>query len=331
MNQHFIDDLTKRARSAHKSVVFPESNCADILRCAQKLLEDDIADVLLVGNPSKVNALAKEHGVSLEGARFFDCTSRKACESLVEPVLSAAPQFKEHAILQRAKRPLNAAMFLVLIGDADCCAAGREYTTPDVILTAQTIFGHAPGACSISSVGIVEVPGFEGSEGSMFAIANCAVNVMPDAMTLADVAIASADVVDTLLGWEPRVAMLSFSTDGSAKDPTIDVIRESVTIARERRPDIKVDGEFQLDAAINEESARRKLSRESDVAGRANVLVFPNIHAGNIGVKLIQAFGHAEVYGPIVQGYARPICVFPRSAPVSEMMGNILMLLVRAS
>lgn len=331
MNQHFIDDLTKRARAAHKRVVFPESGCIDVLRCAQKLLEDDIADVLLVGDPNEVNALAAEHGVDLEGASFFDCASEKARESLVEPVLASTSQFKERAILHRAKRPLAAAMFLVLIGDADCCAAGRECTTPDVILTAQTIFGHAPGACSISNVGIVDAPGFEGSEGSTFAVANCAVNVMPDAATLADVAIASADTVSTLLGWEPRVAMLSFSTDGSAKDPTIDVIRESVDIARERRPDLKVDGEFQVDTAINVESARRKLSRQSDVAGKANVLVFPNIHASNIGIKLVQAFGHAELYGPIVQGYARPICVFPRSTPASEMMGNVLMLLVCAS
>ena len=155
--------------------------------------------------------------------------------------------------------------------------------------------------------------------------------MLPDSETLADIAIASADTVSSLLGWEPRVAMLSFSTDGSSEDDSIDVIRKGIEIARSKRPELKIDGEFQLDAAINPKVAARKVKRESDVAGTANVLIFPNLHAANIGVKLIQTFGHADAYGPVIQGFAKPVCDFSRSAPVSEMMGNILMLLVRAN
>ncbi len=295
------------------------------------VLRDNIADVLLVGNPDETRQVAAQANINIDGATFFDNTSEEERASLVEPVLAATSQFKEKAILRRAKKPLNAAMFLVLTGKADCCAAGRVYTTGDVIIAAQTIIGLAPGVSSISSIGIVDAPGFEGPEGPMLAIGDCAINVLPDSETLADIAIASADTVSALLGWDPRVAMLAFSTDGSAEDPSIDVIREGIRIAQEKRPDLKIDGEFQLDTAINEVSASRKLKRESAVAGKANVLIFPNIHAGNIGVKLIQTFGHADAYGPIIQGFARPICDFSRSAPVSEMMGNILMLLVRAA
>ena len=331
MNQQFIDNLTERAKAAHKRIAFPEADCADILRCAEQLLAGGIADVTLVGDPESIKAVAEAEGIDVTGADVFDVTSEEARQSLVEPVLAATDMFKEKAILRRAKTPINAAMFLVKAGLADCCAAGRVLTTGDVIIAAQTIIGLAPGVDAISSIGIVDAPGFEGPEGPMLAIGDCAINVDPDSETLASIAISSADTVAGLLGWEPRVAMLAFSTDGSAEHESIDVIRRGIEIAHERRPDLKIDGEFQLDTAINPVTASRKLKRESDVAGKANVLIFPNIHAGNIGVKLIQTFGHADAYGPVLQGFARPVCDFSRSAPVSEMMGNILMLLVRAA
>ena len=331
MNQQLIDDLKARAKAARKRVVFPESSCVDVLRCVQSLLEQDIADILLVGNPDKVSTLAQENDIDLDGAVFFDHTSEAERASLVKPVMAVSPQFKEHAIVRRADKPLNAALFLVLIGDADCCAVGREYNTPEIIVAGQTILGSAPDVSSISSVSIVDAPGFEGSEGPMFAIGDCILSVFPDAAKLADTAIATADTVYALLGWEPRVAMLSYSTDGDIDEPSVDAIHEAIRIAHERRPSLKIDGDFQLDTAIDEKSASRKLSRESDVAGKANVLVFPNAHATNIGVKLIKIFGHADIYGPIVRGFSRPICIFPRSAPASGMMGNVLTLLARTS
>ncbi len=331
MNQQFIDDLTERARAAHKRVVFPEAECADILRCAEQLLAGDIADVTLVGKPDAIAAVADAEGIDVSAAAVFDVTSEEAREELAAAMLAASDALSEKAARRKSKNSLNAAMMLVATGQADCCAAGRVLTTGEVIVAAQSIVGLAKGIDTISSIGIVDAPGFEGPEGPMLAIGDCAINVLPDAPTLADIAISSADTVASLLGWEPRVAMLAYSTDGSAEDDSIDVIREGVRIAQERRPDLKVDGEFQLDTAINPVTASRKLSRPSDVAGSANVLIFPNIHAGNIGVKLIQTFGHADAYGPVLQGFAKPVCDFSRSAPVSEMMGNILMLLVRAA
>ena len=179
MNQQFIDNLTARAKAAHKRIAFPEADCADILRCAEQLLAGDIADVTLVGDPAAIAELAQQEGINVEGADIFDVTSDDARASLVEPVLAATDIFKEKAILRRAKKPINAAMFLVKAGLADCCAAGRVLTTGDVIIAAQTIIGLAPGVDAISSIGIVDAPGFEGPEGPMLAIGDCAINVQP--------------------------------------------------------------------------------------------------------------------------------------------------------
>lgn len=331
MNQAFLEDMTARARAAHKRVAFPEADCPDILVCAARLLSEGVADVTLVGDPAAIDAAAAEAGVDVSAADRFDTTDEAARASLVAPVQAVTDEFSEKSILRKAKNPVNAAMFLTRAGLADCVAAGRVLTTADVIIAAQAIVGLAPGIQAISSLGIVDAPGFEGPEGSMLAIADCAINALPDAETLADIAISSADTVHGLMGWDPRVAFLSFSTCGSSEDDSVDVIREGLRIATERRPDLAFDGEFQLDAAINPKTAAKKVKRESAVAGRANVLVFPNLHAGNIGVKLIQTFGHADAYGPVLQGFAKPICDFSRSAPVDEMYGNILMLLVRAA
>ena len=154
--------------------------------------------------------------------------------------------------------------------------------------------------------------------------------VDPDPEQLASIAITSAETVHALMGWEPRVAMLSYSTDGSAEGPLVDKVREAVRIAQERRPDLAVDGEFQLDSAIRPEIAAKKVRRESAVAGKANVLVCPDINVGNIGVKLVQNFAHADAYGPMLQGFKKIVCDCSRSAPVSELVGNVVMSCVRA-
>ena len=164
----------------------------------------------------------------------------------------------------------------------------------------------------------------------MLALADCAITAQPDAEDLAGIAISSADTVSALTGWEPRVALLAFSTKGSAEHETIDVVRAAVQRVHELRPGILGDGELHLNAAIIPAVAAHKVKGDSPVAGRANVLIFPNLHAGNIGVKLVQIFGHANAYGPVLQGFAQPVCDFSRSAPVEEMLGNVAMLIIRA-
>lgn len=331
MSANLIETLEQKARSAPKRVAFPESGNDMILRAAEQVVRRGIGTPVLVGNPETVAAAAKEAGVRTEGFDYYDNTVEENRVKLAADCAAAFGElFTEKTVLRKSKDAVNCAMFLAKLGLVDCVAAGRVYTTADVIIAAQNIVGVKEGCNTISSVGILNVPGYEGPEGQMLVIADCAINASPDASELADIAISSAETAGILLGWEPRVAMLAFSTCGSSEHESIDVIREAITQARARRPRLKIDGEFQLDAALIPKSAAGKVKRESEVAGRANVLIFPNLHAGNIGVKLIQLFGKADAYGPVLQGFAKPVCDFSRSAPLSEMMGNIVMLIVRA-
>ncbi|WP_333491940.1 phosphate acyltransferase [Eggerthella sinensis] len=275
--------------------------------------------------------MAAENGIDADAFEIFDNTDERAVDTLADAYCSQSELFSRKAVVRKSKDTLRCAMFLLVTGHVDCVAAGKERSTGDVVFEASAIVGLAEGVETPSSLGIAEIPGFSDVGGITLGLADCAITAQPDAEELAGIAISSADTVATLLGWEPRVAMLSFSTCGSAEHESLDVVRKAVSLVHERRPDVKCDGELQLDAAIIPQVAASKVPRESEVAGRANVLVFPNLHAGNIGVKLIQIFGHAHAYGPVLQGFASPVCDFSRSAPVEEMLGNVAMLAIRAA
>ncbi|MDR1018232.1 MAG: phosphate acetyltransferase [Lachnospiraceae bacterium] len=329
--KEFIDIMIEKAMENPKTVAFPESSNVDILKTAQEVVEKKIGYPVMLGNEDEIKELASKNQVSTTGFKYFDYTNEENRIKLAEEYTSKYDEFSQKAVIRKSKDPVRCAMFLLKLDKVDCVAAGKEYSTGDVVLEAMTIVGLAEGIESPSSIGIADIPGFTGSQGSMLGLADCAITAMPDEKTLAGIAISSADTVSTLLDWEPRVAMLSFSTCGSSEHESIDVIRKAVEIVHEKRPDIKIDGEFQLDSAIIPEVAKKKVNRESDVAGRANVVIFPNLHAGNIGVKMVQIFGHANAYGPVLQGFLKPVCDFSRSAPVSEMLGNVAMLIIRAN
>ena len=326
----FIARMTEKARENPKRVAFPESESVPILQCAARVVEERIGTPVLVGNKETIEALAKENGVSTDGFEYFDNTSDEEKAAFAAEYVAKVGS-KEKIVMKKLPANIKAAMLLLKAGRVDCVAAGKECSTGDVIIETMSIIGMQEGVLSPSSLGIAEIPGFEGPEGEMLGIADCAITAQPNAEELAGIAIASAETVKTMLGWEPRVAMLAFSTTGSAEHESIDVVREAVKIVNEKRPDIKCDGEFQLDSAIIPAVAEHKVKRPSEVAGKANVLIFPNLHAGNIGVKLIQIFGHANAYGPVMQGFAQPVCDFSRSAPVEEMLGNVAMLIIRAA
>lgn len=330
MSVSFFDRLEQQAKSDPKAIAFPEADNEMILRAACELVKLCAGKPTLIGNPQEIQTRLAEYGLSADGIQVFDNTDPAACESIAAEFSTKYSDLSEKSVLRKIKNPLNCAMFLTRLNHTDCVAAGRSYTTADVIIAAQSILGLKDGSGVVSSLGIVNAPNFNGSEGGMLAIADCAINPFPSADELADIAINSADTVSALMGWEPRVAMLSFSTCGSSEHESIDIIRASIDIVRTRRPNLKIDGEFQMDTAILPAVAKKKVPYESAVAGKANILIFPNLHAGNIGVKLIQIFGGADAYGPVLQGFAYPVCDFSRSAPLSEMLGNILILLVRA-
>lgn len=326
----FILEMARKAKENPRKIAFPESLNSDILRTASRVVETGIGFVLLIGNQIEIEDLSRQEGISTEGFEYFDCGNERNRILLAEEYREKYDDFTEKSILRKAKDPVRCAMFLLKLGKVDCVAAGKEYSTGDVIFEAMSIVGLKEGVERVSSLGIADIPGFEGPEGTLLGLADCAITAQPDAADIAGIAISSADTVRTLLGWEPRVALLSFSTCGSADHESIDVIREAVERAQKMRPELSIDGEFQLDSAIIPSVAAKKVKWHSEVAGKANVLIFPNLHAGNIGVKMVQIFGGANAYGPVLQGFAKPVCDFSRSAPVEEMFGNVAMLVIRA-
>lgn len=327
----FMKSMIERAAKTPCRIALPEAVSEPVLKLAEAVVAAGVGTPVLVGSKEAVLAAIERARVDATGFDYFDIDDEAATDELSERYRSLHDDFSPKALARRMGDPLLCAMLLVKAQVVDAVAAGKELSTGEVVAAAMQIVGLAPGVRCPSSLGIADVPGFQGPEGSMLALADCAITAQPDAEELAGIAAASADTVRTLLGWEPRVAMLSFSTCGSAEHETIEVVREAVRLVSERRPDVACDGEFQLDTAIVARVAERKVPRESAVAGRANVLVFPNLHAGNIGVKLIQIFGHANAYGPVLQGFAAPVCDFSRSAPLEEMLGNVAMLAVRAA
>lgn len=328
----FIAGMVEKAKNTPQRVCFPESYSVDILKTAAEVVRTKIGTPVLVGSKEDIVKLAEENGVSTEGFEYFDNTDMDAMDAFADEYIAKHEGKRKKPTLKKlTSDPVRCGMFLLNMGYVDCTAAGKEYSTGAVTMEAMQGVGFAEGVVTPSSLGIADIPGFEGPQGQMLGLADCAVTAQPNAEELAGIAISSADTAINLLGWEPRVAMLSFSTTGSAEHDSIDVVREAVKIVHELRPDIKCDGEFQLDSAIIPQVAEHKVKRESEVAGKANILIFPNLHAGNIGVKLIQIFGKANAYGPVLQGFAKPVCDFSRSAPVDEMLGNVAMLVIRAA
>ena len=326
-----MSDIIERASETPRRIGLSEVESADVLRLAQRIVETEIGVPVLVGNAEASHAVAQEAGVSTDGFKYIDNANDEVVQGIVERYTACFDDFSQKACTRRAKDNLLCAMLLLKLGEVDCVAAGKECPTGDVVAAAMGIVGLAEGVTSPSSLGIAEIPGFKGPQGEFLGLADCAITVQPGVEELAGIAISSADTARTLLGWEPRVALLSFSTLGSAQHESLDTVRAAVERVHELRPDIKCDGELQLDAAIVPAVAEHKVKRESDVAGHANILIFPNLHAGNIGVKLVQIFGHANAYGPVLQGFAKPVCDFSRSAPVEEMLGNVAMLVIRAA
>ena len=197
-------------------------------------------------------------------------------------------------------------------------------------MCAQMTIGLAEGVDVPSILALVDTPGFEGPEGSVICFTDCGLNPEPNASELASIAISAADGVRSIMGWEPRVGFLSFSTDGSGAGQSVERVDEAIKLVHERRPELAADGEFQLDAAIDPAVAAKKVGRESDVAGRANVLVFPDLNAANIAVKLIQRFAKGAAYGHTLNGFKRPVADSSRVATVEEIVGDIAMLVLSA-
>lgn len=327
-----IDIVTERARQNPSRIAFPEATADKMLKAIAQSDERGICIPVMVGNPAEITSAAKEHDVCIDGIEMFDTTDEAALDTLIERYVAMNPLASVKSMKRKSgKDSLYAALMLTAVGDVDATFAGLDHTTGDVILAGQLVIGMEEGVPSVSSMGIWEIPD-DTCEGGLryMGFGDSAVCVDPTAEELAGNAICAAETMHKLLGWEPRVALLSFSTTGSADHELIDKVREAVAIAQERRPDLYIDGEFQLDAAINPGIAEKKVKRPSDVAGRANIVMFPDLNAGNIGVKLVQQFANINAPGPFLLGLKKVVGDCSRGAPVEELIGNIAVCSVRA-
>lgn len=327
-----IDQIFEKAKLNPQKVVFPEALNEKMMQAAFEAGNEGYIYPILVGNKAEIEQAVKERGYDLSVFTVVDMEDEEYRKSLIEKYIALPDtRLKEKALNRRMQDKLQFAMVMQAVGDADVTFAGIDYTTGDVLLAGQMIIGLKPGIATISSIGLCDIPGFEGSEGSLLAVGDSAVCTNPNAEQLASIAISACDTVKSLLGWQPRCACVSYSTLGSGQGELIDKVTEAVKIANELRPDLAIDGEFQLDAAISPSVAAKKVKRDSKVAGKANVVIWPDLNVGNVAVKLIQQFGHADAYGPMLQGFKKVVCDCSRGAPVSELKGNIVISAVRAA
>jgi phosphate acetyltransferase len=327
-----LKQIYAKAKLNPQKVVFPEAENEKMMQAAYETGQEGYIIPILVGDADLLKALCEERGYESSVFWFVDIHEEEYKKHLIEDYVSQPGRvLKEKALNRRMEDPLYYAMVMQAVNQAEVTFAGINYTTGDVLMAGQMIIGMQKGISTISSIGLCDIPGFEGSEGSLLAVGDSAVCTNPTADQLAEIAISSCDTVRALLDWEPRCAMVSYSTLGSGVGELVDKVTEAVKIAKEKRPDLSIDGEFQLDAAIVPAVADKKVKRESKVAGKANVIIWPDLNVGNIGVKLIQQFGHTDAYGPMLQGFNKVVCDCSRSAPVSEIKGNIVISAVRAA
>lgn len=327
-----LDQIYAKAKENPQKVAFPEATNEKMMQAAYETGKDGYIIPILVGNAEELKALAAERGYDLSVFTIVDINEEEYKNKIITDYVALPDtRLKEKALGRRMQDPLYYAMAMQAVGEADVTFAGIDNTTGDVLLAGQMIIGLKPGISTISSIGLADIPGYAGSEGSLLAIGDSAVCTNPDPEQLASIAISACDTVHELLGWEPRCAMISYSTLGSGQGPLIDKVTAALKIANELRPDLAIDGEFQLDAAIVPAVAEKKVKRESKVAGKANVLIWPDLNVGNTAVKLIQQFGHADAYGPMLQGFNSIVCDCSRGAPVSEIKGNVVISAVRAA
>jgi len=316
-----IEKIKEKAKLDLKTIVLPESEDERVLQATQQVLEAKTANIVLIGDEDKIKSDAKSCGANIDGAtiinpKFFD-NLEMYVDELVE-LRKKKGLTKEEAHTIMTTEPRFFGCMMVRLGDADGLVAGSSSPTADVLRAAIQVIKTAPGINTVSSTFIMETADGKFGDNGLILFADCAVNPEPNAEQLADIASATAATAASVVGIEPRVAMLSFSTKGSAKHPLVDKVQFACDILEERDVDFAWDGEMQADAAIVEAVGASK-APGSEVAGKANVLVFPDLQSGNIGYKLVQRFAGAAAHGPIIQGLNKPVNDLSRGCSVEDI------------
>lgn len=321
-----LNQMIARAKANPQRIVLPEGDEPRTLEAANILLGEKIAKLILIGNPATIMQMAAEKGYEhIKDATIIDPINDPSMPIYANLLyeLRKAKGMTEEEAKKKAQDPLYLGCLLIKNGDADGELAGARGTTADTIRPAFQILKTRPGCSIVSGAFLMFTPAKHLGENGFLLFADCAVNPNPDAKQLAEIAISTAETARSLGGFEPKVAMLSFSTKGSAKHELVDKVTEATRIAKGLAPNLHIDGELQADAALVESVAATK-APGSNVAGKANVLVFPDLQAGNIGYKLVERFSGADAVGPILQGIASPVNDLSRGCKVQDIVQMVV-------
>lgn len=326
---NFLEQTIQRAKLDKKTIVLPESNDIRTIKAAASILEQGIANIVLVGNAEDIKKLAGDLDVSK--AVIVDPLTSEKYEDYVNTFYDMRKA--KGVTIEQAKETMKDFVFwavmMVKKGEADGMVSGAAHSTADTIRPALQIIKTAPGSKLVSAFFIMVVPDCEYGENGIFVYADSGLNQNPNAEELAEIAISSAKSFKTLVQAEPKVAMLSFSTYGSGKDPIVDKVIEATKIAKQRAPELLLDGELQADAALVPSVGKSK-AKGSPIAGEANVLIFPDLNCGNIAYKLTERLAKADAYGPILQGIAKPVNDLSRGCSAEDIVGVVAITAVQA-
>lgn len=319
----FIDVIKEKARANKKTIVLPESEDRRTLEATAQILKEGLANIVLIGNEEQIRKDAE--GLDITGAVIVDPATSDKTQSYIDKLVElrqkkgmTQEQAKDIMLNQRTYY----GVMMVKMGDADGMVSGACHSTADTLRPSLQILKTKPGTKLVSAFFLMEVPNCEYGENGTFVFGDCGLNQNPTSEELAAIAVSSAESFKMLVGKEPKVAMLSHSSKGSAKHDDVTKVVEAVKAAKEMAPELQLDGELQLDAAIVPSVGASK-APESTVAGQANVLIFPDLDAGNIGYKLVQRLAKAEAYGPMTQGIAAPVNDLSRGCSAEDIVGVV--------
>lgn len=328
----FAHNMKEKARKAEKTIVFPEGHEGRTIQAARKVCDEKIAaKVTLVGIPQEIEEAARKVETDLSGIEVLDPWHSDKLEEFAQEYY----ELRKHKgmTLEQARGaimdPLKWGALMVRKNSAHAMVAGAENSTANVLRAAFTIVGTAPGVEYASSCFVMVLPDPKWGAGGNMIFADCATIPDPTVPQLAEIAIASSESCRTFFGVEPVTAMLSYSTKGSGKGPNVEKVKEALEIARSKRPDLRIDGELQVDAALIPAIGKSK-APDSTVAGQANVLIFPDLTAGNIAYKLVQRIGGAQAFGPFLQGFAKPVSDLSRGCSCDDIVNTSAVTLAQA-